>query len=150
MSVRTVTVFETRVRSPRALRDAMRYRRHSLTTLAQEATRELRRQKERGVHRSTLGHLLTGYQKTVRPEVARTIEEILDVPAGSLFETRVSNLSRETARADRGSVAPMLGAALMLAFGAMFVVAIYLGLGWFQAEAAHLGDVAGQFIGGVL
>lgn len=145
----TVTVFETKLRSTRALRDAMKYHRYSIRALADEVSRDLRRQRERGVSHQSLGHLLTGYQKTVRPEVARAIEEILKVAPGALFDSRVSNLSREV-RGQSGSVAPGV-ALLMLSMASLLVVAgVWFGLGWMQAELTRMGEMAGQWIGGVL
>lgn len=144
-----VTVFETKLRSQRALRDAMSFRRYTLRSLAAAVTRDLERKKQRGVSYQSLGHLLTGYQKTTRPEVARAIEEILDVPTGSLFEARVSNLSREV-RNERGTLAPGIGVLIMGLFSVLVVAGVWAGFGWVETEAARMSEIAGQWIGGVL
>ena len=149
MSVRTVTVFDVRLRSPRALRDAMTYRRYSIRSLAEAVTRDLVRQKARGASRSLIGHLLTGEQKTARPEVARSIEEILDVPAGSLFETRVSNLSREV-RNERGTVAPGIAALLALLASAVMVAMVVGFASLLNGSLAELTEQSSQWIGGAL
>lgn len=99
VSIRTVRRYDIVLRDARALRQSMKYRRHSLRSLADEVTRELRKSRDpqtvKSVSKSTIGHLTSGVQRITRPEVAAAIEEVLDVAPGQLFEQQISNVSRE-------------------------------------------------------
>lgn len=61
----------------------------------------------RGVKTSkaTIGHLASGEVKSTKPERARAIAEVLDVPVKVLFEEKVSIVQRDVPPAKRGKVA---------------------------------------------
>lgn len=82
--------FEVKLISPDALAQYMRYRNHTVRSLA-EVT---------GGHRSTIGHLRSGKRTTCSPDLAKRIERALDAPHGSLFVPRISRVARETGRKD--------------------------------------------------
>ena len=71
-----------------------RYARHhgfSVRSLADEVAR---RTKE-PCSRASIGHLFTGERKTIGDNRARALEEIFDVPRGTLFAPRLSRVSRD-------------------------------------------------------
>jgi len=74
----------------------MEFKDFSVTTLYR-AVRD-RLPKTTPLSRATIGHLRSGHRRNVRADVAREIEKVLQVRRGSLFETRVSNVSREVGR----------------------------------------------------
>lgn len=49
-----------------------------------------------GSTRAAIGHLRSGMRKSCRLELAEKIESALDVPAGSLFGTRLTRVSRDS------------------------------------------------------
>ncbi|RHA38681.1 XRE family transcriptional regulator [Cellulomonas rhizosphaerae] len=82
--------FDVELVSRDAFRRYMAYRDHSARTLADAATR-------RGVptSKATIGHLMSGFVKQTRPERAKAICEVLDVPVDALFVVRVSTVQRD-------------------------------------------------------
>lgn len=79
--------FEVRLISSQAFAQYMKHRGQTVRSLADCAG---------GPHlRSTIGHLRSGKRKTCDPELARTIEKVLDAPRGSLFVPLISHVARE-------------------------------------------------------
>lgn len=73
--------YDIQLTSPDVLRRAMKHRGYTVRGLAKEV----------GCADSVVGHLRTGRRKTCSPEVAREIEEVLDItPRGVLFTGRIS------------------------------------------------------------
>jgi hypothetical protein len=71
-----------------------RYAKHhgySVRTLAEAVTRATREQ----CSRASIGHLFSGERTTIGDNKARAIEEILDVPRGTLFVPTLSRVSRD-------------------------------------------------------
>lgn len=68
-----------------ALKTCMRYRKESTRSLAARV----------GCSHSVIGFLTSGRRKTIRPEWAHKIEQILDMPPGSLFKVRLTTVKRE-------------------------------------------------------
>ena len=77
-----------RLISHEALRQYMKYRGYTVRGLAAKV----------GCSHSTIGFLLTGDVKTVRPEWATRIAKALDCPVDALFAAKVSTVSREVRR----------------------------------------------------
>lgn len=71
------------LRSPRALRDAMDYRRYTVRTLS-VACGSIK-------HKSVIGNLRSGYRNTCDVTLARRIEEALGLYAGALFDLSTTN-----------------------------------------------------------
>lgn len=68
----------------------------TVRSLAEEATRELRKSRSREVvKRGTVGNLRSGYRNTCKPEVAKALAKCLNVPVEALFSGKVSNVRRE-------------------------------------------------------
>lgn len=82
---------EMRLKSRAVLIQYMTYRRQGVRTLA-----ALCDPARPGRHRSAIGHLRSGKRSTCGPELARRIEEVLEVPAGVLFEPKVSSVRQDT------------------------------------------------------
>lgn len=78
--------------SPQVLQQYIEHRGLSLQKVADAVTR-------RGVRTSkaTIGHLTTGHVKNTRPDRARAICEVLDVPTRALFVDKVSIVHRDVA-----------------------------------------------------
>jgi transcriptional regulator with XRE-family HTH domain len=81
---------EVELISPQVLQQYIDHRGLSLKKLADAVTL-------RGVKTSkaTIGHLTTGHVKNTRPDRARAICEVLDVPVRALFMDRVSIVQRD-------------------------------------------------------
>lgn len=81
---------DVEVTSPQVLQDYINYRGFSLQKLADAVTAQ-------GVKTSkaTIGHLTTGHVKKTRPERARAICKVLDVPVRVLFMDKVSIVQRD-------------------------------------------------------
>lgn len=76
--------------SPQVLRQYMEHRGYSLKGLADAVTL-------RGVptSKATIGHLTNDHVKVTKPERARAIAEVLDVPVRVLFVEEVSHVQRD-------------------------------------------------------
>lgn len=97
---RTVIV-TAEVRDREALRDWMVHRKSSVRKVAEAATRIGEREFGKDapkVNSSTVGHLISGHQKCVHPKRAELIEKALDVPTGSLFLYKLTNVSLDESR----------------------------------------------------
>lgn len=91
MTVATTTrggVFIVELISTDALRQYMKYRGYSVQGLADRIN----------VSKSTVGHLHSGFRKTVGPDIAKSIEKVLDAPSGSLFLPKIVHTARSTER----------------------------------------------------
>lgn len=154
--IRQVPRYEVVLIDARNLRRSMTYKRHTLRSLANEVSRELRKSRDpeavKAVSKSTIGHLTGGVQKVARPEVAAAIEEVLDVAPGTLFTQRVSTVSREGARHAEAGMVNLLTMCFGLAFAMAALVAV-----WFLArEMAAVTDYmeqldqVGQWLGGLV
>jgi len=55
--------------------------------------------------RSVIGHLRSGKRASCESKTAKAVERVLDVPAGTLFDARVSPVLRETAHQPGRAVA---------------------------------------------
>lgn len=79
--------------SPQVLQQYIDHRGLSLRKVADAVT-------IRGVKTSkaTIGHLTTGHVKNTRPDRARVICEVLDVPVRALFVDKVSTVHRDVPR----------------------------------------------------
>lgn len=75
--------FEVRVIDRRILEHYIKFRQTSYAKLALRV----------GCSKATIGHLVSGHVQTTRSEWARSIEEALDAPRGSLFAPVVSRVS---------------------------------------------------------
>lgn len=80
---------EAKLRSQKALRDAMTFNRMNVRELAQACGRLS--------YRSTIGHLHSGARTTCSPHLARRIEEALRLYPSALFELRVSGVIPDNA-----------------------------------------------------
>lgn len=78
-----------RLISPDALRQYMKFRGFTIRSLARRV----------GCSHSTIGFLVSGDTKTVRPEWAKAIAKALDCPVESLFVARLSTVSRDVGAA---------------------------------------------------
>ena len=85
----TDTELRATVRSPRALREAMRWRGFTQRGLAART----------GVHHSAISHLRTGYRRRVTMTLALRIADALDMPVEHLFVPELANASEATRRA---------------------------------------------------
>lgn len=101
---RTVIV-TAEVRDKDALREWIDHRNSSVRKVAEAATRIAER--ERGsavpvkINHSTVGHLISGHQKRVSARRAELIEKALDVPKGSLFVYKLTNVSPDVSVYER-------------------------------------------------
>lgn len=73
--------------SASVLRSYMAYRGESVRTLAAKCVVG-QGSERKALHRSVIGHLLTGQRRTCIPSTAAAIEKALDVPSGVLFTPR--------------------------------------------------------------
>ena len=99
----TVVITESRhdvkLLSSDMLAQLMEHNGYTVRSLAEAATRELRKARYGMVcGRGTVGNLRSGYRNTCNPKTAWAIAKCLNVPVGALFQTRVSNVQRETHR----------------------------------------------------
>ena len=97
---RTVIV-TAEVRDRDALREWMDHRKSSVRKVASAATRLGEREDGKNavkVNSSTVGHLISGHQKCVSTRRAELIEKVLDVPTGSLFVYKLTNVSTDESR----------------------------------------------------
>lgn len=97
---RTVIV-TAEVRDAKALREWMEHRKSSVRKVADAATRLGERENGKDavkVNPSTVGHLITGHQRCVSTRRAELIERALDVPTGSLFVYKLSNVAANESR----------------------------------------------------
>ncbi|WP_170228541.1 helix-turn-helix transcriptional regulator [Nesterenkonia populi] len=69
-----------------AFRQYMKYRGYSVQGLADRVN----------VSKSTIGHLRSGFRKSVGPDIAKAIEKALDAPVGSLFLPKVVHTASST------------------------------------------------------
>lgn len=77
----------------------MEHNGYSVRTLADDATRALRKKRvQMTCKRGTVGNLRSGYRMTCNPKVAEALAECLNVPVGALFSSLVSNVQREIGR----------------------------------------------------
>src|SRR4051812_39674677 len=92
---RTVIV-NAEVRGKEALREWIEHRSSSVRKVAEAATRIGERDRDkRGpikINHSTVGHLISGHQKRLSARRAELIERALDVPRGSLFVYKLTNV----------------------------------------------------------
>lgn len=76
----------------------MEHNGYSVRGLADDATRVLRKRREKiTCGRGTVGNLRSGYRMTCSPKVAEALAECLNVPVAALFSSKVSNVQREVA-----------------------------------------------------
>ena len=78
---------------------------YSVRSLAEEASRELRKKRIRNrsgnyksIGHGTVGNLRSGYRNTCDPDAAKVIAELLDQPFRVLFTVKLSNVKREVGR----------------------------------------------------
>lgn len=83
-----------RIRSARALQDALAFNRLNIRELS-EACGNMR-------YRSTIGHLHSGRRVTCSPHLAGRIEQVLRLPPHSLFELRVVSTVNMDSGYERG------------------------------------------------
>lgn len=81
---------EARLRVRQNLKAAMDYRRTTVRGLATACPNP------QHSHRSTIGHLLSGYRTTCSPHLARVIEEHLGLPQGNLFDLSLTSGNLDT------------------------------------------------------
>lgn len=80
---------EVIVRSPAALAQAMTFRSYTVRSLAVAV----------GAKHATIGHLRSGYRRTVDDKLAKRIAAAVQMPLDFLFVARPSNDTREGGRA---------------------------------------------------
>jgi len=82
--------FDVELTSRQVLCHFMKYRTKSAKTLADAVTL-------RGVptSKATIGHLMSGHVKRTRPDRAKAICEVLEVPLDALFVAKVSTVQRD-------------------------------------------------------
>jgi hypothetical protein len=95
--VRLTPRVRARLRSPRALQDAMRFGRLNIRELS-EACGNMR-------YRSTIGHLHSGARTDCSPALAGRIEYVLRLPEHSLFELFVVSTHDMDTRRMKGAQA---------------------------------------------
>lgn len=90
--------FDVELISRQVLCQYMRYRSKSAQTLAIAVT-------TKGVptSKATIGHLMSGHIKRTKPERAKAICEVLEVPLDVLFVARVSSVQRDVPPSRRAS-----------------------------------------------
>lgn len=76
---------------PKVLKRYMDHHGYSTRTLADAVTRATKQ----NCSHSSVGHLLTGYRNNIGDNKARAIEELLDVPRGTLFVPSLSRVARD-------------------------------------------------------
>lgn len=88
--------FDVKLHSEALFAQLMEHNGFTVRSLADEATRELRKMRSpEVVKRGTVGNLRSGYRNTCKPEVARALAKCLNVPVEALFAGEVSNVQRE-------------------------------------------------------
>lgn len=83
--VTTETRTDVRLISKDALRTYMQFRGETIRTLATKI----------GCSHGTIGHLRSGKQQYIRANWARSIEQVLNAPPGSLFAIETTQVRRE-------------------------------------------------------
>ena len=76
---------------PKVLKRYMDHHGYSVRSLAAAVERATKQP----CSHSSVGHLLTGYRSYIGDNKARAIEELLDVPRGTLFVPTLSRVSRD-------------------------------------------------------
>lgn len=76
--------FEVQLISADALAQFMKFRGHTLRSLADKA----------GCSHGTIGNMRNGTRRTCNPDTARKIAKALDTPVEALFVAKVSHVSR--------------------------------------------------------
>lgn len=90
---------DVKLHSPELLAQLMEHNGFTVRSLAEAATRDLRRRRAGvEVKRGTVGNLRSGYRSTCSPAIAKALASCLNVPVGALFASKVSNVHRETER----------------------------------------------------
>lgn len=92
--------FDVKLHSEALFAQLMKHNGFTVRSLAEAATRELRRMKSdvKEVKRGTVGNLRSGYRNTCSPDAALALAKCLDVPVEALFAGKVSNVQREARR----------------------------------------------------
>jgi len=80
---------DVRLISHLALAQYMEHRDYSVRSLADRT----------GLHRSTIGHLRSGFRRNINSRDAKKIAKALDCPVNALFVASVSHVSRDLRQA---------------------------------------------------
>lgn len=90
---------DVKLHSPELLAQLMEHNGFSVRSLADAATRDMRKRRIAGeCKRGTVGNLRSGYRSTCSPEVAKALASCLGIPVAALFSSKVSKVYREVAR----------------------------------------------------
>lgn len=97
--VTTEARHDVRLKSGELLAQLMQHNGYTVRSLAEDATRRLRKDKlSTKCGRGTVGNLRSGYRTACNEDVARAIAQCLNLPVSALFDSKVSNVQREVQR----------------------------------------------------